>query len=292
LSHAAPALRDDATRQGHLRRLTALFHEAGIPEAAFDARLLLCDAAGLSQAQLAADPDVTLDAAAVRRLESHARRRIAREPVTRILGRRGFWTLDLDVIPGVLDPRPDSETLVEAALAAIGPGNSRALRILDLGSGSGALIGALLDTLPAATGVAVDLSPHACAATHANLMKLGLMRRAEVRHGDWAAALPGPYDLVVSNPPYIASADIDGLDPEVRDHDPRLALDGGADGLDAYRAIACLLPELLAPGGIVVLEIGLGQAASVAALLEGAGMTVEAPRRDLGGLERVLIGRR
>lgn len=215
-------------------------------------------------------------------------RRLAREPVHRILGRRAFWTLDLAISPAVLDPRPDSETLVEAALA-LAP--RPCARVLDLGTGSGALLCALLTEWPEASGLGVDRSVEACRVARRNVEACGCGARALVVAGDWGAALAGPFDVVVSNPPYIRSDDIAGLDPEVRDHDPALALDGGADGLAAYRAIAPLAARLLAPGGLLAVEVGWTQGEDVAGLLAQAGFGEVGRRRDLGGHDRVVTGR-
>lgn len=227
--------------------------------------------------------------AAAAGLAQLAARRLAREPVHRILGRRAFWTLDLAITPAVLDPRPDTETLVEAALALAGP--RRPARILDLGTGSGALLCALLVEWPEAIGIGVDRSIEACRVARRNAEVCGLGARALIVAGDWGAGLAGPFDVVVSNPPYIPSDAIRGLDPEVRDHDPALALDGGADGLDAYRAIVPLAARLLGPGGLLAVEVGWTQAADVAELLVRAGLDDVGRRRDLGGRERVVSGR-
>jgi release factor glutamine methyltransferase len=269
--------------------LIRAFETAGVPDAAFDARLLLCAAANIDHSSLIRDPQAPLDHAARETLLGFARRRVAREPVTRIIGERGFWSLDLDVAPGVLDPRPDTETLVDAAVETFGERMDASLRIADLGTGSGALLCALLDVFPNAVGVGIDLAPAACALARRNLGRCGFTARGEVRQGGWASAAPGPYDLIVSNPPYIATGDIPGLDPEVRDHDPALALDGGSDGLDAYRALTTVLPSLLATDGWAILEVGAGQAAAASAILSGHGLRPSAVRRDLGGVERALI---
>ncbi|MBL8587805.1 MAG: HemK family protein methyltransferase, partial [Methylobacteriaceae bacterium] len=191
----------------------------------------------------------------------------------------------------VLDPRPDTETLVEAALAALGPRRGEPLRLVDFGTGSGAVAAALLAELPAAFAVALDRAPAAARLARDNLRRNGLADRAAVLVGDWDAALAGGFDLVVSNPPYIPAGDIAGLAPEVRLHDPRLALDGGPDGLDAYRRLAPAAARLLAPGGLVLFEVGAGQAPAVAALLAAAGLSPAAPARDLAGRERVAIAR-
>ena len=215
-------------------------------------------------------------------------RRVAHEPFAYLTGRVGFWTLDLEVSPATLIPRADSETLVEAALEAC-PDKGAALHVLDLGTGTGALLLAVLSELPAANGVGVDLKPEAAALAARNAARLGLSGRARFLAGDWAAALAGRFDLILCNPPYIESAVIAGLMPEVARHEPASALDGGADGLSAYRRIIADLPRLLAPGGVAVLELGAGQQAAVEALAKVAGLTPEACRADLGGVPRALV---
>ena len=283
-------LEETTSRRDAMARMARAFAAAGIEDPAIDARLLLCAAARIDHVALIRDPDLPLEEAA-EALEAMAGRRIAREPVSRILGSRGFWSLDLLVRPDVLDPRPDTETLIDAVLDLFGDRQEEPLRLADLGTGSGAIACALLDVFAQGSCVAVDLSPAACAAARENLAQCGFGSRGQVRQGSWEAALPGPYDLVVSNPPYIPSADISGLDPEVRAHDPLLALDGGTDGLAAYREIAALLPRLLAPGGAVVLEVGIGQADDVSALLNAAGLRDVSRKSDLGGIARAVIAR-
>ena len=252
-----------------------------------DARLLVCAALGIDHVALVRDPDAALGERAAQ-VAAFAQRRLAREPVSRILGRREFWGLRLDVTPDVLDPRADSETLVEAALAAL-PDRAAPLRFLDLGTGSGALLCALLHEYPNASGVGTDLSPAGCAVAAANLATLGLAGRGEIVCGDWGAGLEERFDLVVSNPPYIESAAVATLALEVRAHDPRLSLDGGGDGLDCYRAILRQLPRLLAPGGRGVLEAGAGQAAAIAALAAAEGFDIVELRHDIGGTARALV---
>ena len=219
-------------------------------------------------------------------------RRADGEPVARILGRREFWGLPFALAPATLEPRPDTETVVEAALGLV-RGAGGAASILDLGTGSGCLLLALLSELPDAAGVGVDRSPAAAAAARRNARSLGLGDRARFVAGDWAEAISGRFDLVVSNPPYIATEHIEALAPEVRRHDPALALDGGADGLDAYRAIVADLPRLLAPSGVAVLELGAGQRDAVAGLARAAGLVVIGSNPDLAGTPRALaLGRR
>lgn len=264
------------------------FGAAGLAEPDADAALLLEAATGVSRVALLTDDTEPLRQDAAERLARFAARRLAREPVHRILGQRAFWTLDLAISPAVLDPRPDTETLVEAALA-LAP--RPPARVLDLGTGSGALLCALLAEWPDAIGVGVDRSVEACRVARHNVEACGLGARALVMVGEWAEGLAGPFDVVVSNPPYIRSGAIALLDPEVRDHDPHLALDGGADGLCAYRAIIPLAAQLLSPGGLLAVEIGWTQGADVTGFLTQAGFHDVGRRRDLGGRERVVAGR-
>ncbi|WP_306432188.1 peptide chain release factor N(5)-glutamine methyltransferase [Methylosinus sporium] len=288
---AALAL-EDATRAAALDAVAALLARCGVEDARRDARALLLAAGGFTAAELLLDPAAKLGAAACARLRDYALRRAAREPVSRILGARGFWTQDLLVAPRVLDPRPDTETLIELSLELMGERRREPLRILDLGVGSGAILCALLAELPDARGIGVDLSAAACAAAAVNLSRCGFARRASILRGRWADALAARFDLIVSNPPYIASGELDGLEPEVRLHDPRLALDGGADGLNCYREIAEQLPRLLAPSGAAVLEAGDGQARSLVALLAEKGLAPAGIRKDAGGRERAVAARR
>jgi release factor glutamine methyltransferase len=220
-------------------------------------------------------------------------RRLAREPVARLLGRKEFWGLPLKVNAETLLPRPETETVVEAALTAIDGTNrrARALRVADLGTGSGALLLALLSELPNAFGVGTDISFAALRCARDNATALGLSARASFVACDYGSALRGPVDILVSNPPYVARADIAGLQAEVRDFDPRRALDGGPDGLDGYRAIASHAAPLLAPDGILVLELGHGQLGPVTSIFAPAGLAPVAPRYDLAGIARALVMR-
>jgi release factor glutamine methyltransferase len=204
------------------------------------------------------------------------------------VGRREFWSLPFEVTEETLDPRPDSECLVETVLARI-PDRRAPLRILDLGTGTGCLLLALLHELPQARGFGVDISPGACEAAARNALSLGLDRRAAFAAGDWGAGVAGAYDVIVTNPPYIRVAEVAGLDPEVRDFEPRRALDGGSDGLAAYRALAPDVARLLAPEGFAAFEIGLGQAEAVASVLRPHGLAPLAVARDLQSRERCLI---
>ena len=285
-------LTPDTSRRQAMRLLAEAFTRAGIDDATIDARLLLCAAAGFDHSALIRDPDLPIEEEAAELALAMARRRLAREPVSRILGERSFWSFDLLVTPAVLDPRPDTETVVDGALEVLAERQGEALSILDLGTGSGALLCALLDVFAQAQGLGVDISKEACAVARENLSRCELAPRGQVRQGNWEAGLPGPYDLVVSNPPYIETAALAGLDPEVRLYDPVLALDGGPDGLTAYRDICALLPGLVAPGGFAIFEVGQGQAEAVAALMTRQGFENVRAKRDLAGVERAVMGQR
>jgi release factor glutamine methyltransferase len=267
------------------RRLEA----AGVDTPVLDARLLLEAGAGVSRLEIVTDPRRPVTRSQVEAVEALALRREAREPVSHILGRKHFWTLELAVTPDVLTPRPETEFVVEAALQALP--HDKPTRVLDIGAGSGAILLAILHERPNAVGVGVDISRAALDVAHANAEALMLSPRVEWREGDWAAGIDGGFDLVVSNPPYIPAGEIDGLAPEVARYEPRVALDGGADGLEAYRALTVELPRLLKQGGAFAFEVGLGQADAVMALAEARGLIVDEPRRDLAGIPRVVQGR-
>jgi release factor glutamine methyltransferase len=269
----------DALRHG-ITALTA----AGVDSPALDARLLLAHAMGVDQAALLLDRDAPAPMDAYQALLD---RRVGREPVALILGRQEFWSLVFEVSAATLIPRPDSETLIEAAVAAR-PDRTAVRRVVDLGTGTGCLLLAALAEFPSAWGVGVDLAPDAAALAARNARELGLAGRAAMVCGDWGAALRGQFDLVLSNPPYIPGGDIVGLMPEVARFEPRRALDGGADGLDAYRILVGLLPAMLAPGGVAVFELGVGQADAVRGLAMAAGFRMAA-RPDLGGIERAAV---
>jgi release factor glutamine methyltransferase len=272
------------------RALAAKFRAAGIESADLDARILIGHALGMDHAALAADSARSVKRTELNAITALAQRRLDREPVARIVGQKEFWSLPLRLNSATLVPRPETETVVEAALAAIDARGSRSrpLRIADLGTGSGALALALLSELPNAFVVGTDLATDALFRARDNARDLGLERAAFVAC-DLAQALRGPFDVIVSNPPYIASDDIAGLDPEVRTYDPRLALDGGLDGLDAYRAIAATVPAVLAPDGVLVVELGIGQMEPVTALFAAAGLAPLPPRSDLNGVPRALV---
>jgi release factor glutamine methyltransferase len=250
-----------------------------------DARLLLQHATGISREDLILEPQREVAPAIADHFRQLVTRRLAHEPVSRILGEREFYGRPFKVTPDVLDPRPDTETLVDLALPLMGPGS----RILDLGTGSGAIIITLLAERPDATGVATDLSAAALAVAAANAAALGVADRLDFVQGSWFGAVSGRFDLIVSNPPYIPSADIAGLEPDVRAYDPHLALSGGSDGLDPYRVIAAEATNHLAPGGYVVVEQGAGQADDVAAIFTATGFHLVRQGIDLGGHIRCLI---
>jgi release factor glutamine methyltransferase len=274
-----------------------LLADAGIETPKRDARVLLCEAAGIDHAALLREPDARLGEDAAARLRSFVERRLKREPVSRILGRREFWGLDLRVTPDVLDPRADTETLVAAAVEALRDRREDPLRILDLGIGSGALLCAALSEFPHAFGIGIDRSEAACRIARENLAACGLAARGAIVCGDWGEAfgqgtVGWAFDLVVSNPPYIASGMIGTLAPEVRDYDPRTALDGGTHGLAAYRDIAADLTRLAAPDAIAILEIGFDQAESAAKCFRRAGWGSIAVRQDFENQPRALLVRR
>ncbi len=281
-----------------LRVLSGTFRAAGLATPALDARVLLLEVLRIGHATLIADPERPLTGEEAARISVLVARRLSGEPVSRILGRREFYGRDFRITPDVLDPRPDTETLVEAALEVVrrrAP-SGEGILLLDAGSGSGAIIVTLLAELPQAHGVAVDISPAALAVTLENAQAHGVRNRLLAVCGSWLEPFAEEvFDLIVSNPPYIPDADLDGLDREVIEHDPRLALTGGSDGLDAYRALAGRAVSVLREGGQLIVEVGIGQAEKVRALfleagLAGAeGVTV---RHDLAGVARVVMAER
>lgn len=278
--------------RGAARRLLAdAFARAGIVSADVDARVLLCAGLGIDHVHLIGEPDLPLGSAA-EVVDGYARRRMDREPVSRIIGYRDFWDARFEITRDVLDPRPDTEALVEAVIAHWKDRSRGALRILDLGVGSGAILCALLRSLPASHGIGVDLSPRACAVARANLAGLDLSARGQIVCGDWVEAIRGRFDVVVSNPPYVERGELPGLEREVRDHDPVLALDGGDDGLQAYRRIVPRLRDLLAEHGLVAFEHGPGQGGPLADLLLEARFAGIRAVRDLAGRERCVLATR
>ena len=267
-------------------RLAAHLRASGIAEPEADARALVRLATGADPALPGAAAERVLMAAEQAALDALAERRLAREPVARIVGMREFFGLAFGLNEACLVPRPDTETVVEAALAVLPAGPAR---VLDLGTGPGTMLLAILAGRPQAEGLGIDRSVRALEAARSNAAALGLGRRAVFREGDWMAGLAGPFDLIVANPPYIPSRDCETLQAEVREHDPRLALDGGPDGLSAYRAIVAGAGPLLAPGGHLVLELGIGQAMAVARLARAAGFVLKGLASDLAGIPRALV---
>jgi release factor glutamine methyltransferase len=258
---------------------------AGVPDPARDARLLLAHAAGVPPERLTLHLDDPLAEPAVARLDAALVARAARQPVSQIVGERLFWGRAFRVTPDVLDPRPETEILVAAAL------EERFDRVLDLGTGSGAILLTLLAERPEAMGLGVDRSPAALNVAEANARALGVSGRCELRISDWLAQVTERFDLIVANPPYLATAEMAALAPETRDWEPAVALAGGADGLDAYRTIAAQAGAHLVPGGRLLLEIGPTQRAAVSALLARAGFADIGLRRDFDGRDRVILAR-
>jgi release factor glutamine methyltransferase len=281
----------EATR----RALAARFDAVGLDSAELDARLLVGAVLNLDLTGLIVSSARRVTEAEAAEIDALARRRAGGEPVARLFGHREFWGLNLRLSPETLVPRPDTETVVELALDLVRaecPADSR-LRIADIGTGSGAILLALLHELPEAFGIGTDVSVAALHAARRNAEGLGLASRAAFVACDYAAALSGPLDLIVSNPPYIRAADIAGLPAEVRDHDPHLALDGGADGLDAYRALIPQAGRLLAPRGVLVVEAGRGQSRDIEGLMTGAGLILACPpKADLAGVPRAVAARK
>ncbi len=283
-----PALKDGVSVAEATQMMAQAFRLAGIEDAKVDARALLCHALRIDRARLLADSERVLEAREVAAVQALAARRIKREPVSRIRGRKEFWNLMLSVTPAVLTPRPETETVVEAALDAIGSMKMDNLRILDIGTGSGALLLALLSEFPKSVGLGTDISEAALEVARANAERAGLKDRCTFLACDIAQGVEGKFDLIVSNPPYVPRGDIATLEPEVRDYAPRLALDGGGDGLDCYRAIARQVPRLLAPGGRLVVELGIGQQEAVRALFAEVDLHAGRAHPDLAGIPRAL----
>lgn len=263
--------------------------DAGIDQPSIDARLMLEVAAGVTRTEIVTDPYRELTAEQQATLDAFLTRRARREPVSHIIGRKGFWKILLQVNKNVLTPRPETEVIVDEVLKAF-PENMP-FSMLDLGVGSGTILLAVLSERPAAKGLGVDASDEALAVARDNAANLDLNNRAALMRGDWTAGLSdASFDLVVSNPPYIPTAVIETLEPEVRDHEPRLALDGGADGLDAYRLLAPEILRVLKPGGMFAVEIGYDQSKAVEALFNAAGAKQVRTIKDLSTHDRVVTG--
>jgi release factor glutamine methyltransferase len=276
------------------RMLTARFQAASIDAAELDARTLIGGALGLDLTGLVGAAARALSEVEAERLEDFARRRLAGEPVARIIGTKDFWGMTFKLSADTLVPRPDSETVVELALELSDAARVKdPLRILDVATGSGAILLALLSELPRAFGVGTDINTGALLTARDNARTLGLAPRAAFVACDYAAALDGPFDLIVSNPPYIRSCDIAGLSREVRDHDPHLALDGGVDGLSAYHALIPQAAPLLGDGAALVVEAGQGQSSQIKALMTAEGLILpRTPKYDLAGIPRAIGARK
>jgi release factor glutamine methyltransferase len=286
----APVLEKSTSVAGARRALAAAFRDAGLDSPELDARILVGFALGLDHAGLVVAGERSITAGEAQVIAALGQRRLARESVAVIVGEKEFWGLRFQVGPATLVPRPESETIVDAALRALDAQGLRhaPLRIADLGTGSGCLLLALLSELPSAYGVGTDISNPALEIARQNARALRLAQRALFVRGSFAAALAGDFDLIVSNPPYVATGELTALAPEVR-REPPQALDGGPDGLAAYQAIASDATRVLRRGGALVLEVGIGQAGPVAALLWAAGLTPEKPKMDLAGVPRALV---
>lgn len=286
-SNSAP---ESPTLAAVLKAAGDRFVQAGLPDPGRYARRLVAEVLDLDRMALIAGAETTLSPEQASLVLNAAERAAAGEPLSRISGRRSFWTLDLALSPETLDPRPDSEALVEAALAGIPV--DRSVTVVDLGTGSGCLLLAVLAERPQAMGIGVDISEGAVRQARHNAIAAELDDRCRFLVGDWATAINGPVDVVLSNPPYIETAALADLEPAVRCFDPIRALDGGSDGLDAYRRLAPEIGGLLDDGGITALEIGFGQAFAVCGIFAGAGLLPIAIRTDLAGIQRVVIAKK
>jgi release factor glutamine methyltransferase len=273
-----------------LSAIASRLQDAGIDRGRAEARLLAAEAIGISVETVVGNDARLLSETEQQALDDLASRRVRREPMSQILGYREFYGRRFAVTADVLTPRPDSETLIEAMLAHAD--RTRKIQVLELGVGSGCLLLTLLSELPQATGVGIDISRPALAVAQRNAEALGVDRRCELIEGDWTSAVQDRFDVVISNPPYIPSDAIAQLAPEVSQYEPRLALDGGEDGLAFYRRVAIDCERLLIPGGLLAVEIGQGQCDDVTQLLRQEGLEVVESRRDLAGIERCILARK
>lgn len=288
----------DISADALLRAARQRLSRAGVETAALDACVLLTFVLGIDRTALIASPGRRVSTRELRQYDALIERRVRREPVSRIIGRREFYGLDFALVPETLDPRPDTETIIERCreISMIQARPGWPGRIVDLGTGTGAIVITLLTLFPQSIGIGTDWSFAAVRQARSNAISLGVGKRAKFVAGDWGAALGGGADLIVANPPYLETDVIAALSPEVAIHDPLLALDGGGDGLAAYRAIAQDVCRILAPDGWLVVEVGAGQAAAVKAIFEMAGLAesefIAPVARDLGGIERVVCMQR
>ena len=283
------ALATDTLTIGRLLdRSAARLASAGIAESRHEARLILALALGVEPATVLGWPERPVEPEPAATAEALVARRVGGEPFSRLRGKREFWSLDFALSPDTLDPRPDTETLIAAALADI-PDRAAPRLVVDFGTGTGCLLLALLSELPQARGVGIDISPGAVTVAQNNAAALGLAGRVEFRVGGWGTQIDGEADVILANPPYIPSSEIGSLPVEVSAFDPRSALDGGADGLSAYRALGAAIRGLLGPAGRAYIEIGAGQGLQVARILGESGLTVSAVCRDLAGIERCVV---
>ena len=271
-----------------LGEAASILSRAGLIEPCRRARQLVASVLDLTPAALVGRPEQLLDARRVDLVRLALRRMVDREPLSRILGRREFWGLELALSPDTLDPRPETETIVEAVLGRSFD-REAPQRFLDLGTGTGCILLALLSEFPAAVGFGVDIAPDAAITARSNAIALNLAERAHFLVGDWATAISGRFDVIVSNPPYIERAALADLPREVACYDPCFALDGGADGLGAYRSLVRGLRELLKPGGVIACEVGIGRAPAVEQILRASGLTIEGCVHDLAGIARCVV---
>ncbi len=287
MTATSPNPSSSATLLTTWKQAQARFKDAGLDSPSIDARILLEAATGAGRVDILTDPYRAVTPEQLAKLEELVQRRLKREPVSKILGRKGFWKIMLNVTPDVLSPRADTEVILDIVTLAFGP--EQAFEMVDLGTGSGAILLAALAERAGARGLGVDVSNEALVVARENAATLSLDSRCSFAHANWTEGLAdNSYDLVVSNPPYIPSADIAKLDPEVREHDPLIALDGGEDGLDPYRILAPETKRILRDGGIFAFEIGWDQGPQVKALFEQAGFTDVKVVKDLGDRDRVV----
>lgn len=277
---------------GIVREFKVKLEEAGMDTPELDARLLVQGLLGVTHEELLLSAEKILEKAEEAALRKALERRLQHEPVSRIIGTRGFWKSDFKITRYTLDPRPDSETLIEAALHWLPEARTQKMRVLDLGTGSGCLLLSLLQEWPQSVGIGIDISPGAIRTAVANERLLGLQKRVAFQAMNWEAYRPkGRCDVLISNPPYIAEREREELSPEVVNYDPHEALFAGQDGLEAYRSLARMAPAWLRKGGMAFYEIGHTQAAAVKELLAAHGQTVLETRKDLAGRDRVIVAR-